>query len=157
MARTRSLEEKGDWLAYEIAMFRQCADRAQEVRRAPEDFWTCLLVEGFALHLHALVEFFYPRPHAENEEVATVYDFLDKLRWDEARPLEYSAFQRYECLAVRQVAHLTYVLPDGGRRESMGLSDCREKMERVIARFLSRLPQSRCSGFLAELRERERA
>lgn len=117
----RLREFADEHLDYEVWMLAELTDHFRKIRAAidaagdgepdiPDDVTRNAQVESFAVHVRALLEFFYrDRPHQWHPEDALPGDFFkDPERWKELRPPKTPALANIGERVGTEIAHLTY-------------------------------------------------
>lgn len=135
----------GEHLFYEAQMFVVC--RALKPR---DEFEAHLKVEGFALHLKNLIEFFYPsNPHADDVIAA---DYV--ANWDARRPAITPLLESSRVRAGKELHHLTAQRVAGrhSQHKAWDFDGIGKELKGVVSAFIGlqpKIPQ----GTISELSE----
>ena len=109
MARREKDEliKASEHLTYEYSMLLAVTE-ALSAGRVLNQFLKNALLESFAIHFRALVDFLYPPANARSDDMAAEDFFDDQTRWSEMRPTISPILDRGRRRAHKEIAHLTY-------------------------------------------------
>ena len=106
--RTRDeLIKATEHLKYEYSMLLAVTE-ALSAGLVLNQFLKNALLESFAIHFRALVDFLYRPANARSDDMAAEDFFDDQARWSEVRPTISPILDRGRRRAHKEIAHLTY-------------------------------------------------
>lgn len=134
---TKVMKEKAiSAICYEIKMFRWIAKRITE--NVPASQENNAIIESFAIHTRALIDFFYEKP--KQDDVVARHYVVD---WKP--PSKTSILVEAKTKANKQLAHITYSRVDDARyadpdKKSWDVEKISFDLEKTITLFFKSLP-----------------
>ncbi len=137
------LKAASDHLCYEYWMFRELTQGLAQGATQP-GWMHNALVESWAVHLRAIVDFLYP-PKSLNPDDVVASDFFENpSEWEAALPAMSETLVRGRKRAAKEIVHLSY------RRIGINHEDKQwhfvalaREVEPLIALFLHHVPKSK--------------
>ena len=147
MARTKrtdeELQEASNHLQYEFSMLMSVA-QAFASGIAAQDWLVNALLESFAIHFRALLDFFYPPANVKNDDVLAGDYFDDSEAWKKIRPQLSEALSGAKTRAHKEIAHLTYARLDvTPEKKGWAFIELANEMKNVMEIFLRGVPNTR--------------
>ena len=138
-SKTDKLRKASDHLWYEIWMFQSLVPgMASDI--AGRGVMANALLESFAIHVRALIHFFYADSRQRDDVLAEDF-FEDPSAWRSSRPAKTSVLTSAKKRADKEVAHLTYsrqkVTPDKKPWHYIPIYD---DLQATIAAFFNLVP-----------------
>ena len=159
MRRKRSVDEllkASDALFYELSMFNSLV-RGMLSEIAGDSVINNALLESFAIHVRALLGFFYSDNRTHPDDIVADDFFADPTHWMSIRPAKTVILEKAHKRASKEIAHLTYarlkVKPEQKPWEYVPISN---DLDKIIEGFLNVVPRDLLGNRWDDFKKAER-